>query len=623
MLEKFRTPKAKKILKIGAVSIILLILIGRILLPVVVKKVIQSVGSSTLGVPVTVENVDLSIFAGSGTIKGLAIASPEGFSETPFISVESAGGNIGLMSLLGEPITIQWAKANGVKVHLEVTKEGKQNLRTFAEKFLPPTPPDSQDSPAEIPSTEAIDPAPEAAPMMAILVELVEAKDVEVTVADDFAMPGKSLTTATRFSNVEIRNIFLPAPGTEGPWDPMTLSVQGFQLDAPSWYQEPQILNLHKASVSIDVALAMSTLAKPKVELPTIEAKGLRLVAETEIIGDIMMIAPLESLHAFLNATSLEDPTLYEPEEIEGDDEGLMSGLVGDSGEMLNNSVGTASNAIGSLFGKKKNTPPSEDPPATPVPSEATETSPTEEPAELPLEYVLLTKISASDIQVEYIEHKGEDTEKTAVNIAAEITSVIYPNPDNISSDVKVSIRSVPDNEGTMEVTAKGNLVEIGKGKQLDVTFNTEKFPLPKLKGITGGNLNTNITIAIHDKVLSGKVDYRLNYFSYNSKKMSRTQASTFQMLKLLINNHETPDFIIPPTPLDKRSSQKIFTNILTSMLSSASDITGKANEVLQDAVIDNATDLLNPDILGTRKTTEKVFGLFGKKKEEQNEEKE
>jgi hypothetical protein len=614
MLEKFRTPKAKKILKIGAVSIILLILIGRILLPVVVKKVIQSVGSSTLGVPVTVENVDLSIFAGSGTIKGLAIASPEGFSETPFISVESAGGNIGLMSLLGEPITIQWAKANGVKVHLEVTKEGKQNLRTFAEKFLPPTPPDSQDSPAEIPSTEATDPAPEAAPMMAILVELVEAKDVEVTVTDDFAMPGKSLTTATRFSNVEIRNIFLPAPGAEGPWDPMTLSVQGFQLDAPSWYQEPQILNLNEASVSIDVALAMSTLAKPKVELPTIEAKGLRLVAETEIIGDIMMNAPLESLHAFLNATSLEDPTLYEPEEIEGDDEGLMSGLVGDSGEMLNNSVGTASNAIGSLFGKKKDTPPSEDPPATPVPSEATETSPTEEPAELPLEYVLLTKISASDIQVEYIEHKGENTEKTAVNIATDITSVIYPNPDNISSDVKVSIRSVPDNEGTMEVTAKGNLVEIGKGKQLDVTFNTEKFPLPKLKGITGGNLDTAITITVKDSVLSGGVDFRLNEFNFDSHKISRTQIATYQTIKLIINNRSTPNVVIPPTPLDKSSPKQIFANILGSIISSSTDVTGSAKDALNSAVLKNTKDLLNNNIIDTDTAKDKVFGLFGKK---------
>jgi hypothetical protein len=86
----------------------------------IVKKGVVAVGPQITLVPVGLDEVDLSILSGSGTIKGLSIGNPEGFKTTNAITVGTATLALQPGSLLKDKVVIK-------KIELiapEITFEG-------------------------------------------------------------------------------------------------------------------------------------------------------------------------------------------------------------------------------------------------------------------------------------------------------------------------------------------------------------------------------------------------------------------------------------------------------------------------------------------------------------------
>ena len=72
-----------------------------------VKEGIETSGKSALGVEVSVDEVQISILSGSGHIKGLSVANPEGYSVSDAISVANIQVVLDLSSLTSGNIIIR------------------------------------------------------------------------------------------------------------------------------------------------------------------------------------------------------------------------------------------------------------------------------------------------------------------------------------------------------------------------------------------------------------------------------------------------------------------------------------------------------------------------------------
>ena len=118
---------------LGSIALVILLVVAAAYylssnLDPLVKKAIESYGSTITGTRVEVASVSISPRSGEGTIRGLKVANPAGFSDGTAFELEQFTVAIELASLSGEPIIIRQVLVTGPKVNLEVNSEGKTNM---------------------------------------------------------------------------------------------------------------------------------------------------------------------------------------------------------------------------------------------------------------------------------------------------------------------------------------------------------------------------------------------------------------------------------------------------------------------------------------------------------------
>ena len=129
---------AKKILTYVVVSIavILLVLIVGIYLfgAGMIKTEVERIASSTLGVPVTVKSIDLSILRGKVEIKGLVVNNPPGYANETLLELGDGVVNLDIGSLMGDTVKIQLIKLDNTKLTIE-QKGLTNNLNEILDKL--------------------------------------------------------------------------------------------------------------------------------------------------------------------------------------------------------------------------------------------------------------------------------------------------------------------------------------------------------------------------------------------------------------------------------------------------------------------------------------------------------
>ena len=121
----------KKALAIIAIIVVLIVIALVLLfsnLNSLVAKAIEKNGSEVTQTSVSVSGVDISLREGRGTIKGLKIASPEGFEARDAFSMEDITLDIDIQSLRGEPIVIDEIRIQAPVVRAEITEKGASNI---------------------------------------------------------------------------------------------------------------------------------------------------------------------------------------------------------------------------------------------------------------------------------------------------------------------------------------------------------------------------------------------------------------------------------------------------------------------------------------------------------------
>lgn len=100
---------SNKVLKIAAgfvVVIIAAVLVITLSLDGMIRSGIEENGSELLQTRVTVDNVNVSLFNGSGTISGFTVQNPEGFSNEPALYIREASLNMDIWSLFSDQIVV-------------------------------------------------------------------------------------------------------------------------------------------------------------------------------------------------------------------------------------------------------------------------------------------------------------------------------------------------------------------------------------------------------------------------------------------------------------------------------------------------------------------------------------
>lgn len=98
--------KALKIVAGFVVVIIAAILIMTLSLDGMIRSGIEENGSELLQTRVTVDNVSVSLFSGSGTINGFTVQNPEEFSDEPALYIQEASMKVDIWSLFTDQILV-------------------------------------------------------------------------------------------------------------------------------------------------------------------------------------------------------------------------------------------------------------------------------------------------------------------------------------------------------------------------------------------------------------------------------------------------------------------------------------------------------------------------------------
>jgi hypothetical protein len=128
----------KKIITWVGVSILVLLLVLVIGFNIfggsMIKSVVEKVASSTLGVPVTIKDIDMAILRGKVEIKGLVVNNPPGYANPTMLELGDCVVNLDVGSLMGNTIKIQLIKLDNTKLTIE-QKGLTNNLKEILDKL--------------------------------------------------------------------------------------------------------------------------------------------------------------------------------------------------------------------------------------------------------------------------------------------------------------------------------------------------------------------------------------------------------------------------------------------------------------------------------------------------------
>ena len=185
---------AKKIVTYVAVSIVVILLVlivGFSLFGAgMIKAAVEKTASSTLGVPVTVKSINLSIMRGQVEIKGLVVKNPPGYANETLLELGDGVINLDIGSLMHDTIKIQLINLNDTKLTIE-QKGLTNNLNEILDKM-------PKEEKSATPKTEK--------PGKNLTVNKLEITNTDVRVKL-LPIPGKSDTVSLKLDPIVMENL--------------------------------------------------------------------------------------------------------------------------------------------------------------------------------------------------------------------------------------------------------------------------------------------------------------------------------------------------------------------------------------------------------------------------------
>lgn len=111
--------KTLKILGAIVVALVAVFVVLELSLDRIVLKTVNAVGPTALGVPVTLQDADISLVRGRASLKGLHVGNPEGYKTDGLLDLGSVAVKIDVGSLLGDVVLVKSIAIDGLVVTYE------------------------------------------------------------------------------------------------------------------------------------------------------------------------------------------------------------------------------------------------------------------------------------------------------------------------------------------------------------------------------------------------------------------------------------------------------------------------------------------------------------------------
>lgn len=121
----------KALVKVVVVLVVLLAVVvagALFYIDSIARRAIEYGGREALGVPTSLERVDISFLGGKIALANLRIANPPGFREERFLSLSSGRIVVSLGSLLQDTVVVPAVRLSGIRIDLE-QDGGKNNVQ--------------------------------------------------------------------------------------------------------------------------------------------------------------------------------------------------------------------------------------------------------------------------------------------------------------------------------------------------------------------------------------------------------------------------------------------------------------------------------------------------------------
>ena len=175
---------------IAAIGLIALVVILTLSLGSIIKKGVETVGPQLTKTEMKLESANISLFSGSGALKGFLIGNPEGYKTPAAIKFGEASVGVRPGSVLSDKIHVTHVRIVGPEITFEGTSGTKNNLSKILENVEAATGgADTGTKPADKPRTEP--PSKGASKKLQVDDFLISAAKVNVSMP---ALGGKSLT---------------------------------------------------------------------------------------------------------------------------------------------------------------------------------------------------------------------------------------------------------------------------------------------------------------------------------------------------------------------------------------------------------------------------------------------
>jgi hypothetical protein len=119
-----------------------------------VARAIEAHGRELFGTRVDVDAVDIDLAAGTGTIRGIHVANPDGFSRGDAIELEQISLAIEARTLGAQPLRVKSVRVGDATVRFEIEEHGGSNIEQIARHLSKH--PSGADEPAQDPQRLAI-----------------------------------------------------------------------------------------------------------------------------------------------------------------------------------------------------------------------------------------------------------------------------------------------------------------------------------------------------------------------------------------------------------------------------------------------------------------------------------
>ncbi len=268
----------KKIL-LGLVgAVVLLLVIVRMMLPGIIRGRIESIGSKTLGVPVKVDGVGLSLMKGSFSIKGLTVQAPTGFTIPTLLSIKNLQVNVEPASLLGDRIVVDLIEIDGLDLSAEVDAQGRQSLQQLIANAA--AKPAADEEAREKSKEEEESNAPtEETPGKSILLENIELTNFRVVSLDAFA-DSEPITATVSFERFSLENALIAPPALSKAGETAAIALAGLEMSVTGDYDKPQLLKLGELGIEVDLGRFLASGNQQELSFAEIRLVGLEVNTE-------------------------------------------------------------------------------------------------------------------------------------------------------------------------------------------------------------------------------------------------------------------------------------------------------------------------------------------------------